>query len=113
MSGKRHGQGHGGGEKSQKNTKHNNKTKPPNKPKNKRKPTTGDQNLESKTTSPGDEHQLQIHRHHNSCKTKVVKDFHSVYRSSFTGGPEHSLFIQRSLLGALLGPQPCIYYGIL
>lgn len=54
--------------------------------------------LRVKQQSPGDEHQLQIHRHHNSCKTKVVKDFHSVYRSSFTDGPEHSLFIQRSLL---------------
>lgn len=87
------GEGGRGGEKSQKNTKHNNKTKPPNKPKTKGNPQQVTRTLRVKQQSPGDEHQLQIHKHYNSCKTKVVKDFHSVYRSSFTDDPEHSLFI--------------------
>lgn len=72
----------------------------PKQTKNKRTPTTGYQNLERKTTkSKGDEHQLRytsitIH----GTGTKIFKDFHSVYRSSFMYDPEHSLFIQRSLL---------------
>lgn len=59
--------------------------------KTKRKPTTGYQNLESKTTkSKGDEYQFR----YTSIAIHVTgTKISSVYRSSFTYNPEHSLFI--------------------
>lgn len=49
-------------------TQQQQQNKTPKQTKNKRKPTTGYQNLESKTTkSKGGEYQFQIHKHYNSC----------------------------------------------
>lgn len=62
------GNGGRGGEKNHRKIQNTTTTKQnPKQTQNKRKPTTGYQNLERKTTkSKGDEHQLQIHKHYNS-----------------------------------------------